>query len=209
MARTQRGPARLVGTLGRHQASCATGGIVYSGDLTTRSGSPYLFARFQPDSSFHTRGGGMSFGSPLGAPAATHARMVSIWSSLSERSFLNFWMPMVLSMCHGGICREPTRCAIDFAQGRASSYVNSDIGAMLLGRWHDSHFCWKIGATSLVNVTVFESAAAAGTDATRRALNASAVETRNITDSFSRTTIAVAGRSEALSCETLSVRALA
>jgi hypothetical protein len=39
----------------------------------------------------------------------------------------------------------------------------SDIGAMLFGRWHDSHFCWKIGATSLVKVTVLpESAAAAG-----------------------------------------------
>src|SRR4051812_27890621 len=55
---------------------------------------------------------------------------------------------------------------------------------MLSGRWHDSHFCWKIGATSFVNVTVFESAAAAGSDETRRALNASAVETRNITGSF-------------------------
>src|SRR3954451_9225024 len=188
MARTQRGSARLVGTLGRHQASCATGGIVYSGDLTTRSGSPYLFARFQPDSSFHTRGGGMSFGSPLGAPAATHARMVSIWSSLSERSFLNFWMPMVLSMCHGGICREPTRCAIDFAQGRASSYVNSDIGAMLFGRWHDSHFCWKIGATSLVNVTVLAASAAdAGIADTSRAPTASAVVTRNISGSFRAT----------------------
>src|SRR3954453_16784882 len=111
----------LVGTLGRHPASCATGGIVYSGDFTTRSGSPYLFAMLQPDSSFQTRGAGMSFGSPFGEPAATHARIVSIWSSFSERSFLYFWMPTVLSICHGGICREPTRCAIDLAQGRASS----------------------------------------------------------------------------------------
>src|SRR4029450_13983105 len=94
-------------------------------------------------------------------------------------------MPTVLSMCHGGICLEPTRAAIDFAHGRASSYVRSDIGAMLLGRWHDSHFCWKIGATSLVNVTVLgESAAAAGIDETRRALKARAIETRDITSSF-------------------------
>ena len=38
--RTQRDSVRPVGTLGRHQASCATGGIVYSGDLITRSGGP-------------------------------------------------------------------------------------------------------------------------------------------------------------------------
>src|SRR6185295_12054949 len=31
---------------------------------------------------------------------------------------------------------------------------------MLSGRWHDSHFCWKIGATSLVNVTAFAGSAA-------------------------------------------------
>src|SRR5579862_6811827 len=94
-------------------------------------------------------------------------------------------MPTVLSMCHGGIWRAPTRAAIDLAQGRASSYVTSDIGAMLFGRWHDSHFCWKIGATSFVNVTGFPaSAAAAGIDETRRAPTASAVETRNITSSF-------------------------
>src|SRR4051794_35733346 len=55
---------------------------------------------------------------------------------------------------------------------------------MLLGRWHDSHFCWKMGATSLVKVTVFASAAAAGIDDTMRALKATAVETRNITGSF-------------------------
>src|SRR5712671_6935715 len=85
-------------------------------------------------------------------------------------------------MCHGGICRAPTRAAIDLAQGRASSYVSSDIGAILSGRWHDSHFCWKIGATSLVKVTVFAvSAATAGSEDTRRALKVSAVETRNIT----------------------------
>src|SRR6185295_17537241 len=121
MARTQRGSVRLVGTLGRHQASCATGGIVYSGEFTIRSGAPYLFDIDQPESSFQTRGAGMSFGSPFGAPAFTQLTMVSICSSLSERSFLNFWMPMVLSMCHGGICRVITRSRIAFAHGRASS----------------------------------------------------------------------------------------
>src|ERR1700722_6252132 len=58
---------------------------------------------------------------------------------------------------------------------------------MLFGRWQVSHFSWKIGATSFVNVTVFaESAAATGSDDTRRALNPSAIETRNITGSFQR-----------------------
>src|SRR4029079_6924028 len=197
IARTQRGSDRLVGTLGRHHASCATGGIVYSGDFTTRSGSPYLFAIAQPDSSFQTRGAGMSFGSPFGAPAFTQLTIVSICSSESDRSFLNFWMPIVLSMCHGGICRAATRAAIDLAQGRACSYVISDIGAMLSGRWHDSHFCWKIGATSLVNVGVFgASAAVAGSAATIRPLNASAIETRNIMGSFQPTSAVTADRTD-------------
>src|SRR5262245_6162855 len=90
-------------------------------------------------------------------------------------------MPIVLSMCHGGIWRAPTRDAIDFAHGRASSYVMSDIGAMLFGRWHASHFCWKIGAMSLVNVGVLPSAAPAGIAATSTALQASAIDTRTIT----------------------------
>src|SRR3954447_15956995 len=94
-------------------------------------------------------------------------------------------MPTVLSMCQGGIWRAPTRDAIDFAHGRASSYEINDIGAMLSGRWHDSHFAWKIGAMSLVNVGVLAlSAATAGSADTRRALTASAVVARNITGSF-------------------------
>src|SRR5260370_15283480 len=107
------------------------------------------------DSSPQTLGGGMSFGSPFGAPAAAHCTMVSICSSLSDRSFLKCWIPTVRSICQGGICRVLTRAAIDFAHGRASSYVTSDIGAIQSARWHDSHLLWKIGATSLVNVGVF------------------------------------------------------
>src|SRR5262245_3648095 len=106
--------------------------------------------------------GGMSFGSPFGAPAATHDWIVSICSSLSERSFLNFWMPTVLSMCHGGIWRVATRSRIERAQGRASSYVASDIGAMPSVRWQASHLAWKIGAMSLVNVGALAVCAAAG-----------------------------------------------
>jgi hypothetical protein len=45
-----------------------------------------------------------------------------------------------------------TRVAIDFAQGRASLYVRSDIGASSPGRWQFVQFLKKMGATSLVNV---------------------------------------------------------
>ena len=92
----------------------------------------------------------MSFGSPRGAPPSTHRTMVSIWSSESEMSFLNFWMPTVLSRCHGGIIRAATLFLIDRTHGRTSSYVVSGIGPICPGRWHPWHFSWKIGATSLV-----------------------------------------------------------
>jgi hypothetical protein len=60
--------------------------------------------------------------------------MVSISLSESERSFSKSWMPIVLSMCQGGICRVATRVLIDRAQGRASSNETSDIGAIESGR---------------------------------------------------------------------------
>src|SRR5947207_12324367 len=103
-------------------------GTVQGVDLITRSGGPSFGCTLQMfDSSFHVFGGGMSFESPFGAPAAVQRRIVSISASLSDRSFLNRRMPTVLSMCHGGIWRAPMRAAIDFTQGRASSYVTSDI----------------------------------------------------------------------------------
>src|SRR3954464_2587141 len=102
----------------------------------------------------------MSFGSPCGAPASTHLTMVSSCSSLSERSFLNFWMPTVRSICHGGIWPSATRALIERAHGRASAKVISDIGAIESGRWQASHLSWKIGAMSLVNVGVFGVSAA-------------------------------------------------
>src|SRR5471032_201142 len=69
-------------------------------------------------------------------------------------------MPTVRSTCHGGICRASTRCLIERAHGRASSYVSSDIGAMEPGRWQFWQDFWKIGATSLVNVTSADAIAA-------------------------------------------------
>jgi hypothetical protein len=76
----------------------------------------------------------MSFGSPFGEPASTHFTMVSISLSLSDRSFSKSWMPIVLSICQGGICREATRLLIERAQGRDSSNETSDIGAIESGR---------------------------------------------------------------------------
>ena len=62
----------------------------------------------------------MSAGLPIGAPASTHAAMVAISASLSDGSSLNFVMPIVRSMCQGGISRATTFCLIDRAHGRAS-----------------------------------------------------------------------------------------
>jgi hypothetical protein len=47
------------------------------------------------------------------------------------------------------------------------------MGAMLSGRWHDSHFAWKIGATSFVNVTCFGESAAIAVAGTTSAASAS------------------------------------
>src|SRR5258706_2042514 len=46
------------------------------------------------------------------------------------------------------------------AHGRASSKVSSDIGATSPGRWQTWHFAWRIGATSLVNVTACDTGGA-------------------------------------------------
>ncbi len=62
----------------------------------------------------------MSAGLPCGAPASTHLTMVSISSSESDGSLLNFVIPIVLSTCHGGISREATRVLMERAHGRTS-----------------------------------------------------------------------------------------
>ena len=86
--------------------------------------------------------------------------MVAICSSVSDMSFLNFCTPTLRSMCQGGIWRDATRALIDRAHGRESLKVTSDIGAIEPGSWHDWHLAWKIGATSLENVTGFWGSAA-------------------------------------------------
>src|SRR5438105_1672627 len=62
-------------------------------------------------------------------------------------------MPTFLSMYQGGISRATTFCLIDLAHGRASSYVSNGMGANVSGRWQTWQCCWRMGATSLVNVT--------------------------------------------------------
>ena len=153
-ARTQRGSVRPLSTIGRHQVSLAPAFWVHGTERMIRSGSrwPYCLATCHVCSVGQVFSAGMSLGSPCGAPRSTHFRMVAIWSSLSERSFLNSWMPMVLSMCHGGIWRASTRARIERAHGRASAKLRSDIGPIDSGRWQASHLAWKIGAMSLVKV---------------------------------------------------------
>src|ERR1041384_6931612 len=95
----------------------------------------------------------MSAGFPSGAPASTQAEIVWMSRSLSDRSLAKCCTPTFLSMNHGGMSRASTFCLMARAHGRASSYVSSDIGAMLPGRWHTWQLFWKIGAMSFVNVT--------------------------------------------------------
>ena len=70
-------------------------------------------------------GGGMSAGSPRGAPLSAHAAIFAISSSLNDGSFLNCWMPMSFSTYQGGMApglsRSAVRCLMDRAQGRTSS----------------------------------------------------------------------------------------
>src|SRR5216683_271439 len=79
--------------------------------------------------------------------------MVAISASVKDGSSLNLVMPMVRSMCQGGIWRRATFSLIERAHGRASLYVSSDMGAIEPGRWQFWQERCKIGATSLVNVT--------------------------------------------------------
>src|SRR5262245_10803694 len=92
-------------------------GILNVGYCTMRSGLPIV----QVLADCCVGMGGMSAGFPCGAPESTHFTMVAISASLSEGSFLYFWMPIVLSRNHGGISRLLTRVLIAWAHGRASA----------------------------------------------------------------------------------------
>ena len=111
----------LAGCLGRGNDVNLHELRVLDADATMRSGSPNRSASRQTSAFGHSTGGGRSFGSPSGVPASTHRTIVSICSSLSDRSFLNSRIPTVRSMCHGGIVRSVTRRLIALAHGCVSS----------------------------------------------------------------------------------------
>src|SRR3979490_1410094 len=94
----------------------------------------------------------MSLRSPFGAPAFTQARIVLISFSVRERSFEK--CPKLGSANHGGMIFCCTTRFMLGAQGRACSYVSSGNGAASPGRWQVWQFFWRMGATSLVKVTV-------------------------------------------------------
>src|SRR5437879_7295571 len=104
----------------------------------------------QPSTKFGDAG--MSLGSPCGAPAFTQATIVLISLSVSERSFAK--CPKVGSANQGGIIFCRTTRFMLAAQGRACSYVSSGNGAASPGRWQVWQFFWRMGATSLVKVTL-------------------------------------------------------
>ncbi len=125
IARTQRGSVIPDSVTRSSQASWAWAGIVNECELTTRSGSawPKIFAKFQPSSSGHATGGGMSFGSPCAAPPSTHFTTVSNSAGVSDSSFLNRVTPTVRSIWKGGIECSVTRALIARAHGRACCQV--------------------------------------------------------------------------------------
>src|SRR5580698_9640976 len=86
--------------------------------------------------------------------------MVATSASVNDGSSLNLVMPTLRSTCHGGICRLTTFTLMERAQGRASLYVNNDIGATAPGRWQFWQARSKMGAMALENVTSVSTAVA-------------------------------------------------
>src|SRR5216117_2116842 len=113
-------------TMSFHQSGPVAATVTGSGVEITRSGGPMVHSF----AAANVGGAGRSAGLPRGAPASIHRAMVAISASASDRSSLNFWIPTFRSMYQGGISRVDTFCRIDRAQGRASSYVSNDIGAI-------------------------------------------------------------------------------
>src|SRR6185369_9074802 len=112
---------------------------------------------FQPAAK--VSGAGLSLASPSGAPLSAHAEITSISSGLKRRSLAK--CPYFGSANQGGIFCVTTAALSALAQGRASEYVSSDMGATSPGRWHSWQFFCKTGRTSLLKVTLFEAANAA------------------------------------------------
>src|SRR5215510_7511110 len=96
---------------------------------------------------------GKSLASPSFAPPSIQAVMVSISCCFRRRSLAH--SPTCGSACHGVISRLTTFSRIDFAHGRTSLELRTENGADSPGRWHSAQLLKKIGATSLLNVTIF------------------------------------------------------
>ncbi len=92
---TQRGSViGMLSVIGRYHTSWPDAGILYSELRITRSGGPKPSCTpFHSLSAAIFFAGGRSFASPCGAPASTHATMVSICFCDSDMSFLNFCTP--------------------------------------------------------------------------------------------------------------------
>ena len=116
-----------------------------SAGSSTRSGVP----SFQPSANWG--GGGMSLGSPRGAPPRPRPRGWRSPRRERDWSCLSFG-PTPGSGFQGGISRSATTEAISAARLRACSYVSRAKGPTWWRRWQSWHFFWRIGATSLVNV---------------------------------------------------------
>jgi hypothetical protein len=88
---------------------------------TMMSGLP--MAQVLPSS--NVRAGGRSAGLPSRAPVSAHLAILAISSSLSDGSFLYFWMPTFRSTYHGGITPalgpRPVRVLMARAHGRTSA----------------------------------------------------------------------------------------
>src|SRR5687767_6335863 len=99
-----------------------------TGISMTKSGS---LPCVQPVANFGA--GGMSASFPRGAPASTHATMVSI-CACDRLESLRIFKLCDESAPHGGISRLTTFDLIAFAHGRTSEYDSNDIGATSPGR---------------------------------------------------------------------------
>src|ERR1700729_3636553 len=97
--------------------------------------------------------GGRSESLPFGALALTQAISLSISRCVSCGSFRNFALRLE-SAGHGGISCCETLSLIASAQRAASAYViREDVPAICPDRWQFTQCLYRIGATSLQNVT--------------------------------------------------------
>src|ERR1700693_5275390 len=107
-------------------------------EVTRNSGMVNTTSGLMCQPAANTGAAGKSLGSPSLAPVFTQASIVEISASDSRGSLMK--SPTLGSACQGGILRCTTASRIARAQGRASLYVISDMGAMSFARWHATQF---------------------------------------------------------------------